>query len=75
MHGLWDFQRRYKPFNQKIPIKKEDIFTDDGKLKNRQKSIKEYKLLIKSKNKQIKNLNERNKNLNELNKNLNERSL
>jgi len=71
--GLWDLQRRYNPFHQTTHIKKEDIFTDDGKLKNRQKSIKEYKLLIRSKNELIKNLRERNKNLRESNKNLKNR--
>ena len=72
--GLWDLQRRYNPFNHPPHIKKEDVFTDDGKLKNRQKSFKEYELLIRSKNLKIKNLKERNKNLNERNKNLNERN-
>jgi len=70
--GFWDFQKRYKPFNQTTPITKEDIFTDDGKLKNIQKSFKENKLLIRSKNQQIKKLNERNKDLRERNKDLRE---
>jgi len=37
--GNWDYKIKYHPYMDEIPLRKEEIFTEDGKLKIKQKNV------------------------------------
>jgi len=37
--GKWDYKIKYHPYMDEIPLKREEIFTEDGKLKIKQKNV------------------------------------
>jgi len=37
--GKWDCTIKYHPFVEEIPLQREEIFTEDGKLKVKQKNV------------------------------------
>ena len=54
--GKWNLKRKFCPFTNPNPPKKEDIFLDDGTLRTKQKNVDEYKLTLIRKNQQISQL-------------------
>ena len=44
--GKWDYEIKFCPFTHPKLPRKEDLFTDDGELKEKQKTNMEYRLLL-----------------------------
>ena len=51
--GNWNYEIKYAPHETIIPPKKEDLFTNEGSLKEKPASILELKYAITEKNKQL----------------------
>jgi len=56
--GKWNYELKYCPFTENNPPKKEDVFSDNGFLKNRPKSSLDYKLSLIEKEEEIQKIKE-----------------
>jgi len=54
--GKWNLKRKFSPHTNPNPPKKEHIFSDDGRLRTKQKNVDEYKLTLIRKNQKISQL-------------------
>jgi len=54
--GKWNLKIKFCPFTSPNPPKKEDVFSDDGSLRKKQKNVDEYKMTIIRKNREISQL-------------------
>jgi hypothetical protein len=51
--SVWNYKIKYHPFTSATPPKREDVFSEDGSLKNKPKSTLDYRLELIKKNEEF----------------------